>query len=399
MIDKQSILNISYFYRFWKLYKSKSLESEYLRRREQYFNILEKSGLRYNEDEIKNLVINHLKGNNSLPVRKVDKINTYVFIPIRSGHLNLVYDLYELGDVKIFDYHQYNISIDSLRKANSKSFKLKKLINDLFYEDFKRAYAEVKFDWLFIYASGYEISADTLSKIKQEFGIPIVSLCMDDKQSWTGPFMGDHRAGQIDLANVVDLAITTSRETTMWYYAEGGRAIYLPEGYSIKKYHRLENVNKNSEISFVGNNYGSRRNLMADLNSYNIYPNCYGSGWGNGWVEDDNEVFNNSYINLGNGGIGYSEELTNVKGRDFDIPGSGGGLYLTSYNKDISTSFIIGSEIVCYKNTIELVELLRYYLNNKKEAQLISNAGYLRCQKEHRWLHRYREILKIIQLI
>jgi hypothetical protein len=381
------------------MYKSKSLENEYLRRREHYFNVLEKSGLIYNEDEIKSLVIKHLKDNNSLPIQKLNRINTYVFIPIRSGHLNLVYDLYELGNVKIFDYHQYNISIDSLRKADTKSFNLKKLINDLFYEDFKKASKDVKFDWIFIYASGYEISAHTLRKIKEEFSIPIVSLCMDDKQSWTGPFMGDHRAGQIDLANVVDLAITTSKETTMWYYAEGGRAIYLPEGYSINKYHRLDNISKNNEISFVGNNYGSRRNLMADLNSFNIYPNCYGSGWRNGWVEDDNEVFNNSYINLGNGGIGYSEELTNVKGRDFDIPGSGGGLYITSYNKDISTSFIIGSEIVCYKNTIELVELLRYYLNNKKEAQLISNAAYLRCQKEHRWLHRYREILKIIQLI
>lgn len=399
MIDKKAILNVSYFYKLWKLYKSKSLENEYLRRREYYFNKLEKSGLKYNEDEIKNIVINHLRVNNSLPFKKSGKINTYVFIPIRSGHINLVHDLYELGDVKIFDYQQYNISIDSLRNANSNSFKLKKLINDLFYEDFKKSFNEIKFDWIFIYASGYEISAETLKKIKQEFGIPIVSLCMDDKQSWTGPFMGDHRAGQIDLAKIVDLAITTSKETTMWYYAEGGRAIYLPEGYSITKYHRLENVNKNIEISFVGNNYGSRRQLMTDLNNYNIYPDCYGSGWGNGWVEDDNEVFNNSFVNLGNSGIGYSDELSNVKGRDFDIPGSGGGLYITSYNKDLSSSFIIGSEIVCYKNNIELVELLRYYKNNKKEAQIISNAAYLRCQKEHRWLHRYTEILKIIQLI
>ena len=91
--------------------------------------------------------------------------------------------------------------------------------------------------------------------------------------------------------------------------------------------------------------------------------------------------------------------MSNVKGRDFDITGSGGGLYLTSYNKDLSTSFNIGNEIVCYKNNMELVELIRYYLDNIDEALSISNAAYNRSIKEHRWLHRYHEILKIIQLI
>lgn len=393
-------MNITYFYKLWKFYKSNSLENEYLKRREYYFNSIEKSGLSYNESDTRLDIITHLKKNNALPNKKViGNINTYVFIPIRSGHMNLVHDLNELGTVKIFDYQKYNITIDSLRKADSTSFELKKKINDMFYEDFKISYNLCKYDWLYIYASGYEISASTIQRIKDEYGIPVVSLCMDDKQSWTGPFMGDHRAGQIDLANVIDLAITTSRETTLWYFAEGGRSIYMPEGYSQKKYHKLDGVEKKIKISFVGNNYGSRRELINNLNKYNIHPSCFGSGWGNGWVEDDNEIFNFSYINLGNSGIGYSSELSNVKGRDFDITGSGGGLYLTSYNKDLSTSFNIGNEIVCYKNNLELVELIRYYSNNKDEAQLISNAAYNRSIKEHRWLHRYHEILKIIHLI
>ena len=400
MIRKQTIFNISFFYKLWKIYKSNSLESEYLKRRENYFNFIEKSGLKYDEIYTKQRVITHLKKNNSLPSKKIiGNINTYVFIPIRSGHINLVHDLHELGTVKLFDYQKYKITIDSLRKADSKAIELKKKINDLFYEDFKRSFSLCKYDWLFIYASGYEISARTIQRIKDEYGIPVVSLCMDDKQSWTGPFMGDHRAGQVDLASVVDLAITTSRETTLWYCAEGGRAIYMPEGFSQKKYHKLDGVDKNIKISFVGNNYGSRRELMQNLKKYNINPSCFGSGWENGWIEDDNKIFNSSIINLGNSGIGYSNELSNVKGRDFDITGSGGGLYLTSYNKDLSTSFNIGNEIVCYKNNMELVELIRYYLDNIDEALSISNAAYNRSIKEHRWLHRYHEILKIIQLI
>ena len=41
------------------------------------------------------------------------------------------------------------------------------------------------------------------------------------------------------------------------------------------------------------------------------------------WGDEQVRVINRSKINLGMGGIGYSERLTNVKTRDFEIPGTG----------------------------------------------------------------------------
>ena len=38
-------------------------------------------------------------------------------------------------------------------------------------------------------------------------------------------------------------------------------------------------------------------------------------------------ILNRSTINLGMVGIGYSESLTNLKARDFEIPGTGGGMF------------------------------------------------------------------------
>ena len=83
-------------------------------------------------------------------------------------------------------------------------------------------------------------------------------------------------------------------------------------------------------------------------------------------------MINRTRINLGMGGVGYSESLTNLKARDFEIPGTGGGLYLTSYNPDLARHFAIGSEIACYRTREEMVELIRYYLAHSEEASAIA---------------------------
>ena len=99
------------------------------------------------------------------------------------------------------------------------------------------------------------------------------------------------------------------------------------------------------------------------------------------------------------GGIGYSESLTNVKGRDFEIPGTGGGVYLTSFNPDLAQHFTIGEEILCYRNRDEMLELIRYYLQHRDEAQKIAEKARIRCLQEHRWLFRYQRMLEIIGVL
>jgi spore maturation protein CgeB len=104
-------------------------------------------------------------------------------------------------------------------------------------------------------------------------------------------------------------------------------------------------------------------------------------------------------VNLGLGGIGYSESLTNVKTRDFEIPGTGGGVYLTSFNPDLAQHLAVGREILCYRNRQELTELTRWCLHHRDEADAIAAAGRARCLREHRWLHRYLELCRILGIV
>ena len=99
------------------------------------------------------------------------------------------------------------------------------------------------------------------------------------------------------------------------------------------------------------------------------------------------------------GGIGYSEDLTNVKTRDFEIPGTGGGLYLTSFNADLARHFVVGEEIACYRSRDEMLELIRHYLRHPDEARSIARRARDRCLFEHRWLHRYRRVCQILGVL
>ena len=108
---------------------------------------------------------------------------------------------------------------------------------------------------------------------------------------------------------------------------------------------------------------------------------------------------NRSCINLSMGGIGYSEALTNVKTRDFEIPGTGGGVYLTSFNPDLAQHFEVGREILCYRNRNEMVELIRYYLSHPEQAREIAMRGRARCLADHRWLYRYRHVCQVLGIL
>jgi spore maturation protein CgeB len=99
------------------------------------------------------------------------------------------------------------------------------------------------------------------------------------------------------------------------------------------------------------------------------------------------------------GGIGFAENFTNVKGRDFEIPATAGGAYLTTFNADLAQHFIIGKEILCYQNREELLDLIRYYMKHPEESRLIAERGRKRCLLQHRWLHRYLRVCRILGIL
>ena len=383
----------------WALYRDKQLHRDYNMRREYYSNILKKRGLHYDEHETISEVRNRICNRGYVQIkREIGDIHTFALIPQFSWHKHLLPDLKELGPVTLFDYTSLGFDPDIFYgdpKWSRDRIQLRKDMVSRVLPMLKQAHKKKPVDWVLCYGGGQDISASVIKQIIDELGIPTINMTFDDKHGWTGPFCGEYNTGARDITKEFDVFFTSARVACEWHLAEGGRAIYMPEGFD-NTYFQPRVSKKDIPVSFVGVSYGFRKSVINFLTSHGIDIQTYGNGWPSGYAKDIVDIFNRSVINLGMGGIGYSENLTNVKGRDFEIPGAGGGVYLTSFNPDLAQHFSVGEEILCYHNREEMIELIRYYIRNRDLAEKISAKARTRSLNEHRWFHRYRRMAEIV---
>jgi len=384
----------------WGAFRRWELHREYTARREFYAAIAAAKGVCYREEEVIANIRLRMKHRGYSPSRRRQgQIHTFAFFPSIGWHRDLLPDLRVLGPVTHFDYSALGFSPRDIYKGRQSGTAQRKAMNDRILPALRQAHGRRPVDWIFVYASGLEISAEVLRRIAGEFGIPIVNMCLDDKQSWEGRWLGNHRSGQVDIAPEVDLSWTSSRLACEWYLSVEGRPVYLPEGFDASKW-RSAGGEQDIPVSFVGAAYGSRPRIVRYLRRNGVPIQVYGSGWRNAaWVDDPVDVVRRSLINLGIGGIGFSERITNVKGRDFEIPAVGRGVYLTSFNSDLAQHFVIGREILCYNSRDEMLELIRYYSSRPDEAREIACRGRVRCLADHRWLHRYLYICGVLGIL
>jgi spore maturation protein CgeB len=269
-----------------------------------------------------------------------------------------------------------------------------------FLEYAEEANRRQKVDWVFAYASAVELMADTVDRVREITGAPVVGMCLDDKQSWdTGEF-GGQRCGQIPLAPRLDLAWTSARIACEWYMVEGGNPVYLPEGCDTDLFSpnpRHQDV----DVCFVGQAYGFRRALIAKLHRLGLPVRTFGSGWPGGYINTDEVItlLRRAKVILGLGGIGWSADLKNVKGRDFDAPAVGTAAYLASFNPELADYFEIGKEICCFSSPDECVEVAQELLANESLRQRVALRGRERCLRSHTWVARFERVLKLLGVL
>lgn len=382
--------------RLWTWYRSRQVEREYERRREHYERLAHERGLVYSEASTTSAVRARLAARGYTPApKRRGEVHTFACIPLFGWHEHLLDDLRELGPVSHFDYVAHGYGVEELARSDARTAARREEMFARILPAFREAHARRPVDWVLCYGGGQDTPPRVIREIAETFGVPTFNFSLDDKQGWAGESIGEWRTGAVDLTAAFDLYATSARVACEWHLVEGGRPLYLPEGFSAAAYRPLE-VQRDLDVSFVGAAYGFRIDAIDFLRRHGVNVATFGSGWSGGWAADANLVFNRTRINLGMGGIEYSETLTNVKGRDFEIPGAGGGVYLTSFNPDLARHFAIGEEILCYRNRDEMLELIRHFLRHPDEADAIARRAHERSLREHRWLHRYEHMLRVI---
>jgi hypothetical protein len=258
-------------------------------------------------------------------------------------------------------------------------------------EAFQKGHRAHPFDLSWMSATNVFVAPETLNEIRRA-GVPVAVYNMDDKHQYLeNPRLGFPN-GQKPLIGSVDVFLSNSIESVRWYIAEGAAAYYMLPGVDPYIFKPLP-VSKELDVSFIGAAYGIRSRFIERLKQSGIRVSCFGRGWGHVVSDEEKEnIFSRSWINLGIGGVGYSNRITCVKGRDAEVPGSGNVL-MTSYDAELTRMWTIGKEILCYYNDIDCVDQIRYYLDNKDVLLAIGQAARRRALREHTWTHRLTELL------
>lgn len=251
---------------------------------------------------------------------------------------------------------------------------------------------------IFTYLSGENITRDAVERMAA-LGVPVVNLCLNDKDGFVGRIKNGQASGLRDICRYFSLCWTSTEDAIKKYCVEGALPIYLPEGAN-PEIHKPSDVEKTIDVSFVGQCYGYRPRIIGKLKDVGVHVEAFGHGWPNGPLSTTEMVrmYSKSRINLGFAGVGAFENIYNLKGRDFEIPMSG-GLYLTECNTELAQFYDLGAEIVTYCGFEDLVTKIRYLLSHSEVAEVIRKKGYHRAHSEHTWEKRFEKVFGLMDLI
>jgi spore maturation protein CgeB len=257
---------------------------------------------------------------------------------------------------------------------------------------------EEKADVIFAYLSGELVEPEILQTIRSH-GVPLVNLALNDKEHFVGKIRFGCAFGARDICRCFDLCWTSTEDALIKYCVEGALPVYLPEGAN-PQIHKPYDIKKTIDVSFVGQCYGNRAAVIAELHKRGIAVKAYGLGWPAGHLSTEEMVkmYSKSKINLGFGGVDGLKDTYCLKGRDFEIPMSG-GLYLTEDHPELHRFFKPGEDILTYSSVDELISIINYYLAHPIEAQSIRSKGYERSLHEHTWESRFSKVFRLMGLL
>lgn len=367
-------------------------------------NIMLKRELQYYQSMFES---RHLTVPDEMAIRQTIKSRFPDLKPKPKGDLNILaiyhhYDweneslrpsLEKFGSVRHYDWFE---RFNHQRKDWDKYIKSK--MNDDLIDWVKKWIREDSIDIIFAYLSGEIVTPSTVQKIAS-LGVPTVNMSLNDKEAFVGKVKKGQATGSRDICRFFYLCWTSTEDALKKYCVEGALPIYLPEGAN-PEIHKPHDEEKAIDVSFVGQCYGNRPEIVQKLELQGIHVEAYGYGWPNGPLSTEEMVrmYSRSKISLGFGGVAGCKDTYCLKGRDFEIPMSG-GLYLTEYHPELERCYDLGKEIVTYNDFDDLTAKIRYLLSNPEKADEIRKRGTRRAHNEHTWEMRFRKIFNLIGLI
>ncbi len=271
-----------------------------------------------------------------------------------------------------------------------------------------------------------EIAPRTIKEISEHSGAITFNWFADDHWRWF-----EFSRHWVPLFHWV---ATTDRRALGRYRRIGYQNVILSQWACNHFTYKPSSGRYEHDVTFIGQPHSNRRKLVSTLEQAGIHIRCWGYGWPNGRLMQAEmiRVFSRSRINL-SFARGSEEGLKSlsrivlrrrsdrsfqlvpprkwvenvhewlgkrrdqIKGRNFEIPGSGGFL-LTGDVERLSEYYVAGQEVAVFSSTSELINRIRFYLANDGEREKIREAGNQRTLRDHTYVRRFNALFRAMDL-
>lgn len=270
--------------------------------------------------------------------------------------------------------------------------------NDRLKIHFDKFYVENVNTLVFIYASDFLISSESIAYLKRK-NVMIVSFCWDDLLYFQGKVRGQS-IGIKNISRLADINLTMSPEAFPLYHQNRSPCFFW-ESAALSFTEELDltanPVSEDFYVLFIGSQYGLRANFINKLIQKGIKVRCYGSGWGAKSLTKEEMVaeIRKAPITLGFSNIGYTKNVTTIKGRDFEVP-LWGGLYLTQWSEGLRYYYEPGNDILVYKTFDDCLEQIKFAQLHREEAIKIRKSGFIKAQRYATWASRFRFLVILL---
>jgi spore maturation protein CgeB len=317
--------------------------------------------------------------------------NVLAIFSINNWEVELLNGLAFLGSVHHFqwkDVQDFFVTVEEWKSFRNE-------INERLIEYFDGFYDENVNTLVFIYASDFLICRETVAYLRRKNTI-IVSFCWDDLLYFSGKVRGQF-IGVKEISSESDINLTMSPEAIVQYNFYRNPCYFWESEEVESKLDLLEPVKgMDFYVLFIGSKYGRRGKFIDKLRKAGVTIKCFGDGWENERLNNDAMIHEIKIapLVLGFSNVGYTKNMTTLKGRDFEVP-LFGGLYLTQYSSGLRR-YYLETEVLTYRSLKECIDRIDFLKENPTLAHQIRNAGYAKAQKLASWQSRFLFLDKLI---
>lgn len=360
---------------------------------------------------------------------------------------NLYEPLLDLG------YEVYLLRMDLAAKeleVDRRSKQFKDIFSQRLLETFKRENGLKPFDLFFSYFIDSDIDPLYIDEIRKIGVLTCNFSCNNTHQFYLTDKIAPH----------FDYNLHSEKDAAEKFNAIGANGIWFPMAANPTYYHPIEGVERQIDVSFVGQNYAKRARYIWQLFENGVDLHVYGPGWRQEdlgflrklrrqagktklliqymlsnspprrgelssriserefrnvlfWkykdylhspISDEEMIrkYSESKISLGFLEV-YDRHnpsaivKQHVHLREFEAPMSG-ALYFTNYCEELAKFYKPDKEVIIYRNEHELLDKVKYYLSRPTEAETVRRAGHRRALSCHTYQKRFKDLFKSIGL-